>query len=961
MTGTPKTTFPFSVNEYSMRLQELLYLLNEEKELDEESREEIENELASLTLYMPLVSNSWNFPEEQERTKEERKWANEPSKKKRRKKSAEDEEIESEEEEVDAYPNNTLSKILIDNYSQLLKFSSLYFNLSLSADITRFVVDVVYALQYWEVYHLLYLIPNFDYFLKLVGFDVNQTPYGPIVKPPENYLEESMQSGLQYPFPYPFYNYSYHSFNSKSELKKFDNVKIESYQGVLINSKKRRRKVERPKSDDERAEIEYSDQRLEERYYDPSQAPRYDRPNQFEKDSRDQQFEPYAPRAEPFGQYPRPAQYDPRYGDPRIQHQRIPNQHFENQHFDTPDQRTSEFGDQPEQAQQFQFQMHVFGRGAKDQVHELPPVIQDQRIPPYGHPYNREYINDNDFRSHDGGRGFYPHDQRPMYPAPLEVSREDDAKPEFPDSSKVPTNSPPQSAPRQGTPLEAATYSLPRPRAEYASPSGSRSESKPLPGQHVFTVKSLSTEKLFLNDKPSDVSLSDGEGHSEESDSDGGAYSENDYEGKESDEEAPPQPSPDSEDQEKRYVAANVGTSVIVPERQTIPPEMVLIDETNKKNKVGVIHQCHLTDPTSLERCMKIFYGKNELLRHQEFVHATKKKIYKCIYCLRNGSKVQSYPRHDSLARHIRRKHGVTGKENKMAVNYAKENVEIIDDPAALVTKHNLLDKPLPHPQYLNSDFTVKPGYTGFLLFSSKDRKRAPPLMKGKIVDVIELPAIKNVGEESEEEEGEEEVHEQVAVSPVASTSLPKKGRPITGEPIVQTLRLTPNTTKKPQPYIPHHVLGPPPPPQGYPIQIPPQPQPNFQQLPPRLPLHPGIDYQQVPQHGYMYPLPPHQIAQRLYQSPGQGMAQMPMYQQMRPPVIHPYYKEDEYKQQQQQLVHQEQQQNYGESPDNEDVPKPNKLPSIHSLNMGGSSGSSTTNSPGLAVRQYAEKKPERR
>ena len=81
-------------------------------------------------------------------------------------------------------------------------------------------------------------------------------------------------------------------------------------------------------------------------------------------------------------------------------------------------------------------------------------------------------------------------------------------------------------------------------------------------------------------------------------------------------------------------------------------------------------------------------------MRHQEFVHATKKKIYKCIYCARIGAKVQSYPRHDSLARHIRRKHGITGKENKMAVNYAKENVEIID-PDQLITKQHDFQEPV--------------------------------------------------------------------------------------------------------------------------------------------------------------------------------------------------------------------------------------------------------------------------
>ena len=169
-----------------------------------------------------------------------------------------------------------------------------------------------------------------------------------------------------------------------------------------------------------------------------------------------------------------------------------------------------------------------------------------------------------------------------------------------------------------------------------------------------------------------------------------------------------------------------------------------LIDDPSRK-KSSVIHQCHLTDPSTLRRCLKIFYGKNELLRHQEFVHATKKKIYKCVYCAKSGSKVQSYPRHDSLARHIRRKHGVTGKENKMAVNYAKENVEVIDDPMELVTKMRSFNKPLPHPQFLNSDFTIKTGYAEFMLFNSSTNANDSPTgsqSKNRIVDVISLPPV---------------------------------------------------------------------------------------------------------------------------------------------------------------------------------------------------------------------------
>lgn len=58
-----------------------------------------------------------------------------------------------------------------------------------------------------------------------------------------------------------------------------------------------------------------------------------------------------------------------------------------------------------------------------------------------------------------------------------------------------------------------------------------------------------------------------------------------------------------------------------------------------------------------------------------------------------------------------------------MAVNYAKENVEVIDDPSKLPRNQSAAQfgKPLPRPQFLNSDFTIKSSYAGFLLFSTRD------------------------------------------------------------------------------------------------------------------------------------------------------------------------------------------------------------------------------------------------
>ena len=120
------------------------------------------------------------------------------------------------------FPNNYLSKI-IDNFDSLLKFSTSYFNLSLASHITKYVVELIYLLNYWEVVHLVYLNSNIINFCSCVDFEIVNGSFGPIVRPPENYLSDIMLQGLQYPYPYPFYNYSYHSFNSTVEEQKFKN------------------------------------------------------------------------------------------------------------------------------------------------------------------------------------------------------------------------------------------------------------------------------------------------------------------------------------------------------------------------------------------------------------------------------------------------------------------------------------------------------------------------------------------------------------------------------------------------------------------------------------------------------------------------------------------------------------------------------------------------------------------
>lgn len=137
------------------------------------------------------------------------------------------------------YPNDYLSRILLDNYLHLIKLSTLYFNLSLSTLVTRFLVNLVYNLECWEIYHLLQAMPEFDYFLKLVGFEIVTTTFGHIVKPPENYLGFNLRQGLQYTFPFPFYNYSYHSTRPEARIEKYRKIQIEPYMDISLSTSKK--------------------------------------------------------------------------------------------------------------------------------------------------------------------------------------------------------------------------------------------------------------------------------------------------------------------------------------------------------------------------------------------------------------------------------------------------------------------------------------------------------------------------------------------------------------------------------------------------------------------------------------------------------------------------------------------------------------------------------------------------
>ncbi|KAF8000672.1 hypothetical protein HF325_004461 [Metschnikowia pulcherrima] len=96
-----------------------------------------------------------------------------------------------------------------------------------------------------------------------------------------------------------------------------------------------------------------------------------------------------------------------------------------------------------------------------------------------------------------------------------------------------------------------------------------------------------------------------------------------------------------------------------------------------------VVHECQLPSPEDSSKvCLRRFSRKYELIRHQETVHLKKKKLFKCYVCVKqdpvNGPRI--FTRHDTLAKHIRVNHRISGKEAKAEVAYSKKHAEIVEE-----------------------------------------------------------------------------------------------------------------------------------------------------------------------------------------------------------------------------------------------------------------------------------------
>lgn len=105
----------------------------------------------------------------------------------------------------------------------------------------------------------------------------------------------------------------------------------------------------------------------------------------------------------------------------------------------------------------------------------------------------------------------------------------------------------------------------------------------------------------------------------------------------------------------------------------------------NSNYDPDVVHECHLPSADEPgELCLRRFSRKYELIRHQETVHSKRKKLFKCYVCVKQDPSIgpRIFTRHDTLAKHIRVNHRISGKEAKAEVAYSKKHAEIVDESA---------------------------------------------------------------------------------------------------------------------------------------------------------------------------------------------------------------------------------------------------------------------------------------
>lgn len=114
-------------------------------------------------------------------------------------------------------------------------------------------------------------------------------------------------------------------------------------------------------------------------------------------------------------------------------------------------------------------------------------------------------------------------------------------------------------------------------------------------------------------------------------------------------------------------------------------PQPAAIKPSTKSSNYDpdVVHECQLPSAEEPHKlCLRRFSRKYELIRHQETVHSKKKKLFKCYVCVKQNPGVgpRIFTRHDTLAKHIRVNHKISGKEAKAEVAYSKKHAEVVEE-----------------------------------------------------------------------------------------------------------------------------------------------------------------------------------------------------------------------------------------------------------------------------------------
>jgi 26S proteasome regulatory subunit N4 len=135
----------------------------------------------------------------------------------------------------------------------------------------------------------------------------------------------------------------------------------------------------------------------------------------------------------------------------------------------------------------------------------------------------------------------------------------------------------------------------------------------------------------------------------------------------------------------------------MTPSMTATPPQR--LDLSHLTPNAQGLHQCQLTNPSTNQPCLKSFSRPYDLIRHQDTIHAQRKKIFRCIVCSglypqalypdrygdvemmdvdSTGKKEKTFSRGDALSRHVRVKHELSGDEATRAIQWAKDNVEYV-------------------------------------------------------------------------------------------------------------------------------------------------------------------------------------------------------------------------------------------------------------------------------------------